>query len=95
VTDTPPNQDIQSYAGGTEAATLAGWCSDFRNGKGPASSALSDLQSCPGFQDNMFNTMSYLPDQCSMIFSPGQVERLQWAIAAYRPKLMAAHASEQ
>jgi hypothetical protein len=78
-----------------QAATLAGWCSNFRNGKAPASAALSDLQSCPGFQDNMFNTMSYVPDQCSMIFSPGQVERMQWAIAAYRPQMMVAFATEQ
>uniref|UniRef100_A0A383V5X5 Peptidase M43 pregnancy-associated plasma-A domain-containing protein n=1 Tax=Tetradesmus obliquus TaxID=3088 RepID=A0A383V5X5_TETOB len=94
VEDTPPNQDIEAHGGGTEAATLAGWCSDFRNGKSPASSALSGLQSCPGFQDNVFNTMSYVPDQCSMIFSPGQVQRMQWVIAAYRPKFMAAHASQ-
>ncbi|WIA36432.1 hypothetical protein OEZ86_007741 [Tetradesmus obliquus] len=53
VEDTPPNQDMEAHGGGTEAATLAGWCSDFRNGKSPASSALSGLQSCPGFQDNL------------------------------------------
>jgi hypothetical protein len=43
--------------------------------------------------DNVWNVMSYSPDPCSMMFSPNQVARMQWAIATFRPKMMQQHAA--
>jgi hypothetical protein len=43
--------------------------------------------------DNVWNVMSYSPDPCSMMFSPNQVARMQWAIATFRPKTMQQHAA--
>jgi hypothetical protein len=39
----------------------------------------------------VFNLMSYLPNVCNMMLSPNQVARLQWAVATFRPKMMAAY----
>uniref|UniRef100_A0A383VZJ4 Peptidase M43 pregnancy-associated plasma-A domain-containing protein n=1 Tax=Tetradesmus obliquus TaxID=3088 RepID=A0A383VZJ4_TETOB len=43
--------------------------------------------------DNVWNVMSYSPDPCSMMFSPNQVARMQWAVATFRPKAMQQHAA--
>jgi hypothetical protein len=45
------------------------------------------------FIDNVWNVMSYSPDPCSMVFSPNQVARMQWAVATFRPKTMRQHAA--
>jgi hypothetical protein len=45
------------------------------------------------FIDNVWNVMSYSPDPCSMMFSPNQVARMQWAIATFRPKTVRQHAA--
>ncbi len=37
--------------------------------------------------DNIFNYMSYSPDECQMELSPGQVQFMQQAIMKHRPGL--------
>eukprot|EP00883_Tetradesmus_obliquus_P014390 jgi/Sobl393_1/7431/SZX73457.1 len=95
VPDTPVNRQVEQWAAENNlAAALAGWCSDFRNGKQPQPKALLDYNSCKadGTTDNVFNLMSYLPNACNMMISPNQVARLQWAVATFRPQMMAAYA---
>lgn len=95
VPDTPANQVVNNVFSG-RLADLAGWCADFKAGKAPAAAELLAYNSCgasdDGHVDNVFNVMSYIPDACVMVFSPNQVARMQWAIASFRPGLMAAHA---
>jgi hypothetical protein len=43
----------------------------------------------------VFNLMSYLPNACNMMLSPNQVARLQWSVATFRPKMMAAYYVQQ
>jgi hypothetical protein len=56
VPDTPVNRQVEQWAAENNlAATLAGWCSDFRNGKQPQPRALLDYSSCKadGTTDNV------------------------------------------
>eukprot|EP00882_Tetradesmus_deserticola_P002360 GHRQ01002518.1.p1 GENE.GHRQ01002518.1~~GHRQ01002518.1.p1 ORF type:complete len:685 (+),score=199.38 GHRQ01002518.1:243-2297(+) len=95
VPDTPVNRQVEQWAAENNlAASLASWCSDFRNGKQPQPKDLLQYNSCKmdGTTDNVFNLMSYLPNACNMMLSPNQVARLQWAVATFRPKMMAAYA---
>ncbi|WIA42609.1 hypothetical protein OEZ86_008583 [Tetradesmus obliquus] len=96
VPDTPVNRQVEQWAAENNlAANLARWCSDFRNGKQPHPKELLDYNSCKadGTTDNVFNLMSYLPNACNMMISPNQVARLQWAVATFRPQMMAAYAA--
>ncbi|KAF8057730.1 CPK24 [Scenedesmus sp. PABB004] len=96
VADTPGSLPLSAYEarlGPSAVADLAGWCADLRTGRAPPAASLSRYSSCPGNQtDSVLNVESYTPDACAMMLTPGQVSRMQWAIAAFRPKLMAAHA---
>lgn len=95
VADTPANKVVESWAAATGFVNLAGWCSDFRRGNHPPASQLGSFHSCPGVAaDNLLNLMSYLPDACVMMLSPGQVTRMQWVVAKYRPKMMQACATQ-
>uniref|UniRef100_A0A383WEZ8 Peptidase M43 pregnancy-associated plasma-A domain-containing protein n=1 Tax=Tetradesmus obliquus TaxID=3088 RepID=A0A383WEZ8_TETOB len=93
-------------AAGTQPAPqlgvgLAGWCTAWRAGRQPPAADLQHFNSCPTPPpgkhasdqqiDGVFNLMSYVPAACSMLLTPGQVTRLQRAIAAHRPAMMAAH----
>jgi len=97
VPDTPVNmQTVQWAASRGLAAELARWCASFRNGQAPSTETLLKFRTCPQDPlriDNVFNLLSYLPDSCSVILSPNQVARLQWATAMFRPKLVAAYAA--
>lgn len=95
VPDTPVNkQTVQWAADKGLAPALARWCSEFRIGKKPQIKQLFAFSSCEQDAniDNVFNVESYLPDSCCMMFSPNQIARLHWAIASFRPKMMAAYA---
>lgn len=96
VPDTPVNlQTIQWAAKEGLAVSLARWCGEFRTGKKPAPKELLRFNSCkldPLAIDNVFNLLSYLPDQCCMLMTPNQIARLQWAVARFRPKMMALYA---
>jgi hypothetical protein len=96
VPDTPVNkQTIQWASTNGLAVQLSRWCTQFRSGKQPNPKELLVFNSCvqdPLAIDNVFNLLSYLPDQCCMMLSPNQIARLQWAIARFRPKMMAAYA---
>jgi hypothetical protein len=96
VPDTPMNKDIDGY-GSSDRAELATFCTNWRTGKGVDPQVLRRFSSCPRRNrdeiDNVFNIMSYLPDQCNMLFTENQVARLQWAIAKFRPLMMARYAS--
>lgn len=97
VPDTPVNlQTVQWAADNGLAVQLARWCSQFRTGKKPDPKDLLVFNSCKldvYTIDNVFNLLSYLPDQCCMLLTPNQIARLQWSIAKFRPKMMAAHAA--
>lgn len=47
------------------------------------------IDSCPDLpgEDNVFNFMSYSPDECQMELTPGQVKFMQQAIIKHRPGL--------
>lgn len=95
VPDTPVNQDIETYAAKENLFnSLAGWCTDFRKGAAPKLEELMPFNSCPPAEktDNVFNMMSYVPDQCYMVVTANQIARMQWAVATFRPKFMAANA---
>eukprot|EP00775_Hariotina_reticulata_P007450 gene7450-7660_t len=97
VPDTPVNmQTVQWAASKGLAVELATWCSSFRNGKAPSTETLLKFKTCtqdPLMIDNVFNLLSYLPDSCSVVLTPNQIARLQWATSTFRPKLMAAFAA--
>lgn len=96
VPDTPVNlQTIQWASKIGLAVQLSRWCTQFREGKEPNPKELLVFNSCaqdPMAIDNVFNLLSYLPDQCCMLLTANQIARLQWAIARFRPKMMAAYA---
>lgn len=98
VPDTPVNkQTVQWAAENGLAVKLAKWCSEFRGGKKPSPAKLFMFNSCKQDAytiDNVFNMLSYLPDACCMMLSPNQIARLQWAVAAFRPKMMRKYASK-
>lgn len=96
VADTAPNLRVDEFAAGKGLLTkLAGWCADWREGRAPAAAELAPYRSCNNASviDNVFNVMSYTPDACCMALTPQQVARLRWAIASYRPRMMAACAT--
>lgn len=91
--DTPPNKKLTAYAA-HRVAQLAAWCQAFRMEPPPRSLTETELKafsSC-GAVDNVLNVMSAVPHACKMVFSPGQVARLQQMVAQYRPKMMAKYA---
>ena len=96
VPDTPVNlQTVQWAVEKGLAVQLARWCGEFRTGKKPNPKALLPFNSCKQDKmtiDNVFNILSYLPDPCCMLLTPNQVARMQWSIAKFRPKMMAAYA---
>lgn len=96
VPDTPVNeQTIQWASQNGLAVQLSRWCTQFRGGKQPDPKELLVFNSCQQDSltiDNVFNLLSYLPDQCCMLITANQIARLQWAIAKFRPKMMAAYA---
>lgn len=96
IPDTPVNlQTAQWAAQNGLAVQLARWCSYFRTGKKPDPKELLPFNSCKVDVlaiDNVFNLLSYSPDACSMLVSPNQIARMQWAIAKFRPKMMATYA---
>jgi hypothetical protein len=98
VPDTPMNQDISGWYGDDLSGKLGAFCSNWRNGNPVDRTLLTRFNSCgqratPAAIDNVFNIMSYLPDQCCMLFTDNQVARLQWAIATFRPQMMARYAA--
>jgi hypothetical protein len=93
VPDTPVNLETNSFADSEGLLPrLAGWCTDFRNGKKPYPKEVLQYNSCkvPGRVDNIWNVMSYSPDACCMMITPNQIARLQWAIATFRPQMVQA-----
>lgn len=96
VPDTPFNKNIASSASPKMLSELAAWCTSFRKGKGPDPKSLLQFNSCgePGGVDNVFNVLSYLPDECCMLLTDNQIARMQWVVAKYRPKMMAKYATQ-
>ena len=94
VPDTPLNENIAAWAGPRRLTKLAAWCTAFRNGKQPDPKDLLQFNSCesPYGVDNVFNLLSYLPDECCMLLTTNQIARMQWAIAKFRPKMMTKYA---
>ena len=94
VPDTPLNENTAAWAGDKLMFDLVKWCSFFRNGKQPDPRILLQFNSCesPNGVDNVFNLLSYLPDSCCMLLTTNQIARMQWAIAKFRPKMMAKYA---
>lgn len=96
VPDTPVNlQTAQWAATNGLAVKLSRWCTQFRQGKKPMPKELLAFKSCKQDYlaiDNVFNLLSYLPDQCCMMLTANQIARLQWAVARFRPKMMARYA---
>jgi hypothetical protein len=97
VPDTPQNEDVQSFAGQKKlTSTLARWCALYRNGDKVDPKDLAVFNSCPQKPekavDNVFNVLSYVPDECVMMLTENQVARMQWSIASHRPKMMAEYA---
>jgi hypothetical protein len=94
VPDTPLNENTAAWAGDNLMFDLAKWCYMFRRGKQPDPRFLLQFNSCksPNGVDNVFNLLSYLPDTCCMLLTTNQIARMQWAIAEFRPKMMAKYA---
>jgi hypothetical protein len=100
VSDTPAEQDanqadnVEGFWGTKRHEVVAQICKPLNAGtitREKADQLLVEMgvDSCKAAtgQDNIFNFMSYSPDECQRELTPGQVKYMQAAIMNYRPLL--------